>query len=90
VINGGVKDQGDGLYDCIGTGMGGKGTRYPLCAMTPDQINNWGKALLPYGCMMLLWRFDKTYFSKTTNQTAFKALATLAASKPKRACTKPT
>jgi hypothetical protein len=89
VLGGGVQDKGDGVYDCIGPGMGGLGTRYPLCKMTPDQIKNWGKALAPYGCAMLMWRFDKTFFSKTAIQDAFKAIAALAASKPKRACTKP-
>jgi hypothetical protein len=86
VLNGGVQDQGDGYYDCTGAGQGGLGTRYPNCHMTPDQIRSWGKALTPYGCVMLLWQFDRTYMSKTTNLDAFKDLAALAASKPRRSC----
>jgi hypothetical protein len=93
VINGGVQDKGDGYYDCVGPGMAGKGTRYPLCRMTPDQIKTWGKALTPLGCAMLLWWYDtpwKSYYTNTANNAAFKELATLAASKPKPSCKKPT
>ena len=86
VLNGGVQDQGDGYYDCTGAGQGGLGTRYPNCRMTPDQLRNWGKALTPYGCVMLLWTFDKSYMNKLANQDAFKEIATLAASKPRRSC----
>lgn len=93
VLNGGVQDQGDGLYDCIGTGMAGKGTRYPNCKMTADQIKTWGTTLTPLGCFMTMWWYDtpwKSYYTNTANQTSFKALATLAASKPKPSCKRPT
>jgi hypothetical protein len=86
ILNGGVQDKGDGSYDCIGTGMGGLGTRYPLCSMTPDQVRTWGKTLAPLGCAMLMWEFDKSYISKAANLSAFTEIATLAASKPKRSC----
>jgi hypothetical protein len=86
ILNGGVQDKGDGYYDCIGAGMGGKGTRYPLCSMTPDQVRTWGKTLAPLGCAMLLWRFDKAYVTKSTNLSALTEVATLAASKPRRSC----
>jgi hypothetical protein len=86
ILNGGVQDKGDGVYDCIGTGMGGLGTRYPLCSMTSDQVRTWGKTLAPLGCVMLLWEFDKAYISKAANLSAFTEIATLAASKPKRSC----
>ena len=86
ILNGGAPDQGDGLYDCTGTGQAGLGTRYPNCRMTPDQLRNWGKALVPYGCVMYMWKYDKTYMSKLANQDAFKEIAALAASKPRRSC----
>jgi hypothetical protein len=92
VINGGVQDKGDGVYDCIGTGMAGKGQRYPLCHMTTDQIKTWGKTLTPLGCAMFLWWYDTpwtSFFNDAGNQAAFKELATLAASKPKPSCKKP-
>jgi hypothetical protein len=86
ILNGGAQDQGDGYYDCTGTGQAGLGTRYPNCKMTPDQLRTWGKALVPYGCVMLMWRFDKAYMSNLANQDAFKEVAALAASKPRRSC----
>jgi hypothetical protein len=86
ILNGGAQDQGDGLYDCKGTGQAGLGTRYPNCRMTSDQLRTWGTALLPYGCIMFMWKYDAAYMNKLSNQDAFKALATLAASKPRRSC----
>jgi hypothetical protein len=89
VLNGGVQDQGDGYYNCTGAGQAGFGTRYPNCRMTPDQLRNWGRALTPYGCVMLLWRYDRAYMSKLANQDAFREIAALAASKPRRSCRRP-
>jgi len=89
ILNGGVKDKGDGSYDCAGPTQGDLGTRYPNCTMTPDQMRSWGKALLPYGCFFMMWQFDKTFFSKSANQTAFKDLAAVAASMSKRSCKRP-
>ena len=89
ILNGGKQDKGDGLYDCVGTDMGGMGTRYPNCNMTPTQIKTWGKTLAPLGCAMLLWEFRKAVFTKSTNLTAFAEIKTLAASKPKPSCRRP-
>ena len=86
ILNGGVQDKTDGVYDCIGTGMGGMGTWFPLCSMTSDQVRTWGKTLAPLGCAMLLWRFDKTYITKAANLSALTDIGTLAASKPRRSC----
>lgn len=89
ILNGGKQDRGDGKYDCAGSEQGGLGTRYPNCAMSPDQLRNWGKALMPYGCFMMMWQFDGAYMSKSANQVAFKDLAAVAASKPRRSCRRP-
>jgi len=86
VLNGGKQDRGDGVYDCIGTGMGGLGQRYPNCLMTSDQVRTWGKTLTPLGCAILLWQFNKTYTSKSANLSAFNDIATVALSSPKRSC----
>ena len=86
VLNGGKQDRGDGYYDCVGASMGGLGTRYPNCKMTVDQIRTWGKTLAPLGCAMLLWQFDRAYFTKSTVLSAFTDIKNLAASKPKRTC----
>ncbi|HET6778007.1 MAG TPA: hypothetical protein VFH26_03910 [Gemmatimonadales bacterium] len=91
VLNGGRQDRGsgDGVYDCIGSGQAGLGTRYPNCRMTPDQLRSWGKALVPYGCVVLMWRYNSTYMNKLANQDAFREVAALAASKPRRSCRRP-
>ena len=89
VLNGGVKDKGDGLYNCTGAGQGGLGTRYPNCRMTPDQIKTWGKALLPYGCFLMQWEYEPAFFAKSTNQAAFKEVATAAAALPRKSCKRP-
>jgi hypothetical protein len=89
ILNGGKQDRTDAVYDCVGTGMGGLGKRYPNCKMTADQVRTFGKALAPYGCFMMMWEFDSTYMANTANQSAFKDIATLAASKPKPTCKRP-
>jgi hypothetical protein len=57
--------------------------------MTPDQIVTYGKALMPYGCFLMMWQYDKTFFSKSASLTAFKTLATAAAGTAKRSCKRP-
>jgi hypothetical protein len=89
VLNGGKQDKGDGNYDCAGAGQGGFGTAYPNCQMTADQVRTWGKALTPYACFMMVWRYDKAYMTEPANQLAFKDIAALAASKPKPTCKRP-
>ena len=55
-----------------------------ICRVTlPDQVRTWGKALTPYACFMMMWRYDPAYMAKSANQLAFKDIAALAASKPK-------
>jgi hypothetical protein len=85
VLNGGKQDR-DGVYDCIGSEMGGFGTRPPNCNMTPTQIKTWGKALAPLGCAMLLWEFRAPVYSAAANLSAFTEIATLAASRPRKSC----
>jgi hypothetical protein len=88
VLNGGIQDK-FGSWFCVDSGQAGTGTYYPNCRMTADQVKTWGKALAPYGCFMMLWRFDATYMNNLANQAAFKEIATLAASKPKPSCKRP-
>jgi hypothetical protein len=89
VLNGGAQDRDDGTYDCTGPGQGGLGTRYPNCVMTADQVRTWGKALVPYACFMMMWQYDGTYMSEAGNQDAFREIASLVASQPRRSCARP-
>jgi hypothetical protein len=88
ILNGGAQDR-DGTWDCTGEGQAGRGTRFPNCRMTPTQLQNWGKALATYGCFLTMWRYDGTYMSEASNQDAFREIASLVASQPRRSCTRP-
>jgi hypothetical protein len=88
VLDGGVQDR-SGTWDCSGSGQAGKGTYAPNCRMTPDQMTSWGKALVGYGCFLMLWKYDGVYMRKSSNQTAFSQLASAAASKPRQSCKRP-
>jgi len=86
LLNGGVQDR-SGTWDCPGTG--GKGTRFPNCRMTADQVKSWGQAIGPSGCFMTMWRYDDAFMSKSANQTAFRDVASLLATKSRRSCRRP-
>ena len=86
LLNGGVQDR-SGTWDCPGTG--GKGTRYPNCRMTADEVSSWGRAIGPSGCFMTMWRYDDAFMSKSANQTAFRDVASLLATKSGRSCRRP-
>lgn len=88
VLGGGRQDR-EGTWDCTGSGQAGLGPYYPNCRMTSDQLTNWGKALIGYGCFTLMWRYDDAYMSKSSNKTAFSTLATYSASKSRRSCKRP-
>ncbi len=86
ILNGGVRDQ-TGAWDCPNTG--GKGTRSTYCRMTADQVATYGKAAGPYGCAMLMWKYDGAFMSKSANVTAFKDVASFLSSKPRKSCRRP-
>jgi hypothetical protein len=86
VLDGGVPDR-NGSWDCGGTG--GKGTYYPKCRMTSDQVRSYGKTLVASGCYATLWRFDREYMSKSANIDAFKDVASAAKSLSGRSCRRP-
>lgn len=86
LLNGGVRDT-RGAWDC--PNMGGKGTRTSYCRMTPDQVRTYGRTIGPSGCALLMWRYDDAFMSKAANQSAFKDVASLLKSKPRRSCQRP-
>jgi hypothetical protein len=86
ILDGGVIDN-VGTWDCAGTG--GKGTYATRCRMTADQVRTWGRAVGPYGCAMLMWRYDDVFMAKSANQSAFRDVASLLATKARRSCRRP-
>jgi hypothetical protein len=83
ILNGGVRDK-TGAWDCPNTG--GKGTRTSYCRMTADQVRTYGRTIGPSGCALLMWRYDDAFMSKSANKAAFKDVASLLNSKPRRSC----
>ena len=72
--------------DCPLSITGGRGTYSPACRMTARQVREWGRALGPAGCAMFLWRYDRTFMSKTVNVQALRDVASTLAKTPGRSC----
>jgi hypothetical protein len=89
VLNGGRQDL-SGSWDCTGSGQAGKGTYSPNCRMTATQLRDWGKTLGTSGaCMLLMWKYNGTYFSRSDNQDALQDVASTLASKSRKSCRRP-
>ncbi len=86
IMNGGITDT-NGAWDCPNTG--GKGTRTSYCRMTSEQVRTYGRTIGPFGCAMLMWRYDGAFMASAANQSAFKEVATLLNSKPRPSCRRP-
>jgi hypothetical protein len=86
ILDGGVVDN-VGTWDCAGTG--GKGTLVTRCRMTADQVRTWGRAIGPYGCAMLMWRYDDAFMATSANQSAVRDVGSLLATKARRSCRRP-
>jgi hypothetical protein len=87
VLDGGVQDK-DGTYDCTGAGQAGKGTYAPNCRMTATQLHDWGLAVGPSGCGLLMWQYDGLYATNYDNQRSFKDIAAAMGSAARKACRK--
>lgn len=89
ILNGGRQDT-EGSWDCTGSGQAGKGTYTPNCRMTATQLRDWGTTLGTSGaCMLLMWKYNATYFSRSDNLSALQNVATTLASKSRKACRRP-
>lgn len=86
ILNGGIQAVRDGLWNCPLTTTGGRGTYDPNCRMTANQIREFGLALGPSGCGMLMWRYNSDFILDPNNQLAFKDIATHLATLPSKAC----
>lgn len=84
VLDGGTKSR-TGSWSCAT----GRGTYRPNCRMSPDQVREWGRAIGPSGCFMLMWRYDDAFMSKSANRDAFHDVASALGSKSRRSCRRP-
>ena len=92
VLDGGVqvrRKPGQTDYapgDCPVTTTGGRGTYFPNCRMTAEQVRDAGRVLGSAGCFLTGWRYDSSFMAKPENQQAFRDVIATLASRPAPAC----
>lgn len=84
ILDGGIPDRTDGVYDCAGTG--GIGTNYPVCRVTAAQLKSFSLTLGSAGCLYTNWRYDDAFMSKADNIAAYKAIGDSLAKIPTTSC----
>jgi len=89
ILNGGIQAARDGLWTCPLATTGGRGTRDPNCRMTAAQVRDFGRVLGVAGCAMLMWKYDSDFMANSDNQQAFKDVAGLLATLPRKSCGRP-
>jgi hypothetical protein len=85
VMDGGIHVY-DGGWTCPLTTTGGQGTFQPACKMTLTQVRDWGLALAPYGCGLLMWKYNTDFFARSENQQAFNDIAADLARRSAKSC----
>jgi hypothetical protein len=88
ILGGGQNAPRDGTWSCPTGTSAGRGTQEPNCRMTASQIRDWGEALGPAGCAMLMWRYEDKAMGLPDNQQAMRDVAATLAKAPRRACTR--
>ena len=92
VLDGGIQvkrqpGQTDYLAgDCPLTTTGGRGTYFPNCRMTADQVRESGKVLGPAGCFLTGFRYNAEFMAKPENQAAFRDIIATLGSRPAAGC----
>lgn len=90
ILDGGQTAPRDGLWACPAGTSAGRGTNEPACRMTATQIRDWGKALGPSACALMMWRYDSAAMTLPDNVQAMRELAVKLATVPRRSCTRET
>ena len=80
----GQTDYADG--DCPLTTTGGRGTYFPNCRMTPEQVREAGTVLGSAGCFLTGFRYDSAFVAKAENQAAFRAVVSTLGTRPAVSC----
>ena len=88
ILDGGQTAADDGAWNCPTGTSAGHGTHQPACRMTATQIRDWGKALGPAGCAMMMWRYDSLAMARPDNQQGMRDVAAALAKVPQRGCTR--
>jgi hypothetical protein len=72
--------------DCPLTTTGGRGTYFPNCRMTAQQVRDAGRILGPAGCFLTGFRYDSLFMANPANQQAFRDVVTELATRLEMAC----
>jgi hypothetical protein len=72
--------------DCPLTTTGGRGTYFPNCRMTADQVREAGRVLGSAGCFLTGFQYEAGFMAKPENQSAFRDVAAALASRPAVSC----
>ncbi|HET9041022.1 MAG TPA: hypothetical protein VFN40_12670 [Gemmatimonadales bacterium] len=88
ILDGGEPAPRNGAWNCPTGTSAGHGTHEPACRMTATQIRDWGKALGPSGCVMMMWRYDSTAMTRPDNVQAMRDVAAALATARGRTCTR--
>jgi hypothetical protein len=86
ILDGGQNAARDGAWSCPTGTSAGRGTYEPACRMTATQIRDWGKALGPAGCAMMMWRHDSVAMGREDNVRAMREVAAALAGLARRGC----
>lgn len=88
ILDGGQNAPRDGTWSCPAGTSAGRGLYEPACRMTATQIRDWGKALGPAGCAMLMWRYDSVAMTRADNVAAMRDVAAALGTAARRSCTR--
>jgi hypothetical protein len=72
--------------DCPLTTTGGRGTYFPNCRMTAEQVRDAGRILGSVGCFLTGFRYDSAFMASPANQQAFRDVVATLAGRPATAC----
>ena len=64
----------------------GDDPRGVLCAMSGEQLRDWGTYLGTAGCALMMWKYEHDYINKPEVQEALHDIADALARTPKRSC----
>ena len=92
VLDGGIpvkRQPGQTDYlasDCPLTTTGGRGTYFPNCRMTAEQVRESGKLLGAAGCFLTGFRYNAEFMAQPDNQAAFRDIVGALRSRPAPGC----
>jgi hypothetical protein len=54
--------------------------------VTADQLKSWSQNLGLNGCVMIMWKYDRAFVTKSTNVSAMKAVTSRLSQAARRSC----